>query len=115
MNQYVALVILFLSSPVAAQVAAQSATEPASRSAAPQPALGTIRGTVYDSLSGRAMAGATVELASPARVVLTDRRGNFSIDSVPVGSHRLGFSSPDLDSIGLFLSLIHISEPTRPY
>ncbi len=101
MTQYVALAILFLLSAVAAPSAAQSTPDPVTP-AAKQPALGTIRGTVYDSLSGRAMADATVELASPARVVLTDRRGNFAIDSVPVGPHRLTFSSPDLDSIGLF-------------
>src|SRR6187402_3798885 len=65
-------------------------------------ALGTIRGTVYDSLGKGPLAGATVELASPARVVLTDQRGNFTIDSVPVGAHRLIFSAPDLDSVGLF-------------
>jgi hypothetical protein len=63
---------------------------------------GTIRGTVYDSLGRSALVGATVELASPARTVTTDKRGNFSIDSVPVGANRLTFSAPVLDSIGLF-------------
>ena len=67
-----------------------------------QPAVGTIRGTVYDSLGGGPLAGATVELANPVRVVTTDQRGNFTLDSVPVGVHRLVFSAPDLDSIGLF-------------
>ena len=65
-------------------------------------AVGTIRGTVYDSLGGGPLAGATVELANPARVVTTDQRGSFTLDSVPVGAHRLVFSAPDLDSIGLF-------------
>lgn len=64
--------------------------------------MGTIRGTVYDSLGRSALGGATVELASPARTVTTDKRGNFTIDSVPVGANRLTFSAPVLDSIGLF-------------
>ena len=75
---------------------------PAPQSIAQPPLTGTIRGTVYDSLGGRALAGATVELVSPARVVKTDQRGNFALDSVPVGANRLVFSAPDLDSIGLF-------------
>ena len=65
-------------------------------------AVGTIRGTVYDSLGQRALAGATVELTSPARVAVTDQRGNFTMDSVPVGARRLTFAAPELDSIGLF-------------
>lgn len=72
------------------------------QSTASAPRLGTIRGTVYDSLGRSALAGATVELTSPARTVTTDKRGNFSIDSVPLGANRLTFSAPVLDSIGLF-------------
>ncbi|MCC6244962.1 MAG: carboxypeptidase regulatory-like domain-containing protein, partial [Gemmatimonadaceae bacterium] len=65
-------------------------------------ARGTVRGTVYDSLGQAPLVGATVELASPARTVVTDARGNFVIDSVPVGVQRFSFSAPDLDSIGFF-------------
>jgi Carboxypeptidase regulatory-like domain len=72
------------------------------QSAASAPRLGTIRGTVYDSLGRSALVGATVELASPARTVTTDKRGTFTIDSVPPGANRLTFSAPVLDSIGLF-------------
>ncbi len=88
------IVIAMLLASVAARASQPAA--PASR------AYGTIRGTVYDSLSHAVIAGAVVELESPARVVQTDRRGAFTIDSVPVGAHRLTFSAPALDSIGLF-------------
>lgn len=86
--------LFFVGLPVAAS------TQPPT-SAVP-PAVGTVRGTVYDSLGQTPLVGATVELAAPARVVVTDGRGNFVMDSVPVGVQRFTFSAPDLDSIGLF-------------
>lgn len=62
----------------------------------------TIRGVVYDSLSSRMLSGALVEIANLPHTVMTDAKGRFRLDSVPAGTHRLTFSAPTLDSIGLF-------------
>lgn len=62
----------------------------------------SLRGIVYDSLRAQPLAGAVVELAGSPRTAVSDRRGAFVLDSVPVGAQRLTFSAPALDSIGLF-------------
>lgn len=67
----------------------------------PEP-TGTVRGVAFDSLTMTPMAGATIELLEPARMTVADKAGRFRLDSVPTGARRLTFSSPDLDSIGLF-------------
>ena len=66
------------------------------------PALGSIRGTVTDSLTGRPLAGAAVEVAGVPRTTVADRNGRFRMDSGPAGSRRLTFSAPSLDSVGLY-------------
>ena len=56
-----------------------------------------VSGTVTSSDDGEALIGATVKVKSnPRQAVVTDFDGNYAID---------------VES----LSLIHISEPTRPY
>lgn len=62
----------------------------------------TVRGVVYDSLTRQPLANARVELAGSPRAAVTDRRGAFSLDSVPLGPQRMTFSAPSLDSIGLY-------------
>lgn len=62
----------------------------------------TVRGVAFDSLRGQPLAGALIELSGSTRMVIADRRGAFRLDSVPLGPQRLTFSSPALDSIGLF-------------
>lgn len=76
----------------------------ASRQGAPgaQPLLGTIRGTVFDSLTSKPIAGALIEVSGSDRMITTDPQGRFRLDSVAAGPHRLTFSAPALDSIGLF-------------
>ncbi|MBL0937690.1 MAG: carboxypeptidase regulatory-like domain-containing protein [Gemmatimonadaceae bacterium] len=63
---------------------------------------GILEGIAFDSLTMKPLPGATVELLQPARSVVADKNGRFRMDSVPIGTRRLAFSSPELDSIGLF-------------
>ncbi len=66
----------------------------------------TMSGTVYDSLAGRPLAGALVQMAETgkgARVLIdtTGTDGAFEIAGVPRGSYIIGFFHPALDSLGL--------------
>jgi hypothetical protein len=71
------------------------------RAQAPERSWGTITGTVYDSLLGSPLSGATVWLMNSSRSAQTDERGRFAFDSVPAGPQTLSFWRADLDSIGL--------------
>ncbi len=63
--------------------------------------LGVVRGRVIDSLvTGRPLAGATVELVELAKQTTTDPRGIFRFDSIPVGTYLLTFHHPDLAAFG---------------
>ena len=58
-------------------------------------AQATIHGTVFDSLSGRPLSGATVNLISPAAqtaamVAISDSLGHFSFARVPQGDYIAG-------------------------
>jgi Carboxypeptidase regulatory-like domain len=69
-----------------------------------------IGGTVRDSLAGRPLAGARVELIpaaareSPGYSTESDASGGFRLDSVAPGRYVLGFAHPRLDSLGLVLT-----------
>lgn len=65
-------------------------------------AVVSVRGVVFDSLRGRRVSGALVEIAGLPHTAMSDADGRFRIDSVPAGRHRLTFSAPALDSLGLF-------------
>ena len=70
--------------------------------AAQTPVSATLSGTVFDSLlTSRPLAGAEIVLSGVTRRVITDARGQFRIDSVPLGSHEITFSAPTLDSLGV--------------
>lgn len=62
--------------------------------------LGTITGTVYDSLSGEPLVDARIWVEGSTGSATASRRGRFRLDSVPTGTRRLVFAHPDLDSIG---------------
>lgn len=64
--------------------------------------VGSVRGVIYDSLRARPLEGATVLVSGAARIATTDATGRFEIDSVPTGKHALTYSTPGLDSLGLF-------------
>lgn len=78
----------------------------AQRTIADDAPRGSVAGTVYDSLAGRPLAGAIVQLAikgSQARVVstTTGAGGEFEFAGVQPGSYIIGFFHPALDSLGL--------------
>ncbi len=64
--------------------------------------VGRVQGVIFDSLSSRPLEGATVFMSGSPRIGLTDARGRFEIDSVPVGKRALTYTTPSLDSLGLF-------------
>ena len=74
-----------------------------------------ITGNVTDA-SGETLIGLTVKVAGTSVATATDIDGNYSI-KVPAGSNELEFSYIGYQTIKrpINLSLIHISEPTRPY
>jgi hypothetical protein len=68
---------------------------------APTPGFATVRGVAIDSIRQQALSSALVAVEGTARVGLTDAFGNFQIDSVPPGSHRLSLMHAMLDTLGL--------------
>src|SRR5205814_4541647 len=74
------------------------------RRVVPAPAsetYGVLRGIVYDSLLHGTLEGAHVWIEGTPISATTDAGGRFRMDSVPSGSHIIGFEHPDLDSAGL--------------
>ena len=75
----------------------------ASTAGAQAPAFGRVRGTIFDSLqTRRPLEGATVFISGTNGIAVTDERGHFEFDGVPFGKRALTFSTPALDSLGLF-------------
>jgi hypothetical protein len=67
---------------------------------------GTVEGVVFDSLDGRPLVGALVQIvASPpgqeAYSVTSDSLGRFRIENVRAGQYISGFLHPLLDSVGI--------------
>ena len=94
----------------------------ATRSAAQDPAppqtpVGSITGVVYDSLLTRGpLRGATVYVIGNTRVVTSDGRGRFTIDSIPQGEQHITFSHHVFDSAGIQAPVVRVlvgAEPAR--
>lgn len=87
------------------------AVAPAARAGAQESASGDtlatiVSGTVYDSLAGRPLAGALIQMArkgndSNALSAMSGADGAYEIADVPPGSYIIGFFHPALDSLGL--------------
>lgn len=60
----------------------------------------TVYGTVEDSVSGRALAGAIVELVPTARRTSTGPEGVYRMSGLPAGTFQIRVSHPDLDILG---------------
>src|ERR1043166_6240715 len=67
---------------------------------AQQGGLGSVTGVAYDSVRGRPLARAEIEVEGTTRAALTSADGRFRIDSVPVGQHRILARHPVVDSLG---------------
>jgi hypothetical protein len=67
----------------------------------PATGFATIRGTAIDSIRHQALVRALVAVEGTTRIAVTDAFGNFEIDSVPPGSHRLSLMHPVLDTLGM--------------
>ncbi|WP_309669323.1 carboxypeptidase-like regulatory domain-containing protein [Gemmatimonas sp.] len=70
------------------------------------PPMGSLRGTVYDSVHARPLGLAAVQLVnasdrSRARVVVADGLGRFTVDSLEPGAWLLAAVHPVLDSLGV--------------
>lgn len=62
-----------------------------------------VRGHATDSIRGQPLAKAIVIVEGTMRIALADGSGNFQIDSIPAGSHRLSLAHPILDTLGLMI------------
>ena len=65
--------------------------------------VATIRGTVVDSIHGRALAGASVSLDGTAASAVTDSLGQYRLEGVRPGSYRIAVYHPLLDSLNIAL------------
>ncbi len=82
---------------------------------APIASIGSVRGTVYDSLTRRPLRGATVQILGVkvgsgdipqfSRFTTADDAGTYQFDQVPSGGYVVGFFHPSLDSLGFDLPL----------
>ena len=90
--------------------AALVATEGGAQDPAPQAPMGSIEGTVYDSLLVRGpVRGATVYVIGTTRVATSDVRGRFRLDSVPHGEHQVTFSHAVFDSAGVQAPIVNVT------
>jgi hypothetical protein len=90
--------LLALLAGAVVSLAAQSATTPAR--------TGRLRGLVIDSLSGRMLPGAFVQVvgdgaAAFVATATADAFGEYTVRNVPPGRYTIGFQHPLLDSLGI--------------
>jgi hypothetical protein len=71
-------------------------------SSTPAFAQSVIRGTVYDSVHARPLAGALVTIEGDTVIARSDARGQFVLPAHSAGRRRVMLSHPMLDSLGLF-------------
>lgn len=64
---------------------------------------GTVTGSVFDSIAGAPLAGASVYLNGTSYSAQTGPDGAFRIERVPEGSYAVGFLHPRLESLGMIL------------
>src|SRR6185436_19214408 len=78
---------------------------------APLSAQVVVSGTVTDSLTGKRLAGALVQVADSAtraHSAYTDSTGTYRIEGVSPGKHIAGFFHPALPSLGITLSPLRL-------
>lgn len=80
------------------------ASAPAAAQDTAKPPLGSLLGTVFDSVRARPLVGATVFVLGTNRIGATNDRGLFTIDSIPAGMHRVHVVHELLDSLGITMA-----------
>jgi carboxypeptidase family protein/TonB-dependent receptor-like protein len=88
---------------VAFAVCSAGAQNPAPAASSIATGVGSLSGTVTDSLHDVLLRGALVRIDQTTREGFTDSLGHFHIDSVPAGQHRLVVIHPLLDTLGISL------------
>jgi hypothetical protein len=61
-----------------------------------------LHGVAYDSLHGRPLSGAFVQVMGTTISAVSDSLGRFTLANVPTGPHRVAMQHDVLDAIGLF-------------
>lgn len=67
---------------------------------------GAITGTVFDNVSGRPLAGATVLLAGTSYHTTTDSAGSYTLAPLPAGRYLVTFVHPELRTLGITPELV---------
>src|SRR5687767_10359544 len=94
--------LLLAGSVAVAQVSPPTPPPPTPPSAAQDTAkLASLLGTVFDSIHGAPLVGATVFVLGTSRIGSTNDRGLFNIDSLRPGMQRVHVSHELLDSLGI--------------
>ena len=88
---------------VALAVSSARAQNPAAAATSLATGVGSVSGTVTDSLHDVLLRGALIRIENTTREGITDSLGHFHIDSVPAGPHRLMVIHPLLDTLGISL------------
>jgi hypothetical protein len=88
---------------VALAACSAGAQNPAPAASGIATGVGSLSGTVTDSLHDVLLRGALVRVDQTTREGFTDSLGHFHIDSVPAGQHRLVVIHPLLDTLGISL------------
>jgi len=69
--------------------------------AAPGAGYANLRGTVFDSLNGGPLVGASIRVEGTELNAVTGADGQFTLDSVPAGERRMAVLHPLLDTLGI--------------
>lgn len=85
--------------PSIAQVSTLAAPAPVQQDTSKR--FGSLLGTVFDSVHSVPLVGATVFVLGTSRIGMTNERGLFSVDSVPLGKHKVHVAHELLDSLGI--------------
>lgn len=80
---------------------AQDPTPPPAAQDTTRGTLGSMLGTVFDSVHNAPLSGAAVFVVGTSRIGTTNERGLFTIDSIPVGMRRVHVVHDLLDSLGI--------------
>ena len=93
--------LLLMAGAAHAQVSPPPAPPPAAAQDSARATMGSLLGTVFDSVHSRPLVNATVFVLGTTRIGLTNASGVFIVDSVPVGTHKVHVAHELLDSLGI--------------